>query len=62
MYHVFFVLGVVCFDELVVNFRNENLDQFCGTRTFIDIGVYMRFNEGVGSRATSVYLMLEGYF
>ena len=29
--------------NLVVNFRNENLDQFCGTRTFIDISVYMRF-------------------
>ena len=39
--------------DLVVNLRNEDLHWFCGKRTFIDGGVYMRFNGGVCSRVTS---------
>ena len=35
--------------ELAVNLRNEDLHCFSGKRTFIDGGVYMRFNGGVGS-------------
>ena len=36
--------------ELDVNLRNEDLHWFSGKRTFIDGGVYMRFNGSVGSR------------
>ena len=43
--------------ELDVNLRNEDLHWFSGKRTFIDGGVYMRFNGGVGSRVTSSVFM-----
>ena len=36
----------------------EDLHWFCGKLTFIDGGVYMHFNGGVGSRVTSSLLML----
>ena len=39
--------------NLVVNLRNEDLHWFCGKRTFIDGGVYMRFSGGC---------RLKGYF
>ena len=39
--------------ELAVNLRNEDLHWFSGKRTFINGGVYMRFNRGVGSRVIS---------
>ena len=31
---------------VVVDFLNEHLHWFCGKRTLIDGGVYMRLNEG----------------
>ena len=43
--------------ELPVNLQNEDLHWFSGKRTFIDGGVYMRFNEGVSSRVTSSVFM-----
>ena len=43
--------------ELAANVRNENLHWFSGKRTFIDGGVYMRFNGGVGSRVTCSVFM-----
>ena len=43
--------------ELVVNLQNEDLHWFTGKRTFIDGGVYMRFNGGVGSRIISSVFM-----
>ena len=43
--------------ELDVNLRNEDLHWFSGKRTFIDGGVYMRFNGGVGSRVISSEFM-----
>ena len=33
-----------------MNLRNEDLHWFIGKTSFIDGGVYMRFNGGVGSR------------
>ena len=36
--------------ELDVILRNEDLLWFSGKRTFIDGGLYMRFNGSVGSR------------
>ena len=36
--------------ELAVNLRNEDLHWFSEKRNFIDGGVHMRFNGGVGSR------------
>ena len=36
--------------DLVVNLWNEDLHWFCGKKTFIDGGVYVRFSGGVGSR------------
>ena len=36
--------------ELAVNLWNKDLYWFSGKRTFIDGGVYIRFNGGVGSR------------
>ena len=39
--------------ELFLNLRNEDLLWFGGKTTFIDCGVYMRFNGGVGSRDIS---------
>lgn len=40
-----------------VYFPNEDLHWFCGKRTFIDSGVYMRLNAGEDSRfAPSVLL------
>ena len=39
--------------ELTVNLQNEDLHWLSGKRTFIDGGVYMRLNGGVGSRVTS---------
>ena len=47
------VLGVYVLMDVVVNLRNKYLHWFCGKRTFIDGGVYMRFNGGVGLRITS---------
>ena len=35
--------------ELAVNLQNEDLHWFSAKSTFIDSGVYMRFNGGVGS-------------
>ena len=43
--------------DLVMNLRNEDLHWFCGKRTFIDGGVYMRFSAGVGSRVISSVFM-----
>ena len=43
--------------DLVMNLRNEDLHWFCGKRTFIDSGVYMRFSAGVGSRVISSVFM-----
>ena len=43
--------------DLVVNLRNEHLHWFCGKRTFIDVGAYMRFNQEVDSRVTSSVFM-----
>ena len=43
--------------ELDVNLRNEDLHWFSGKRTFIDGGVYMRFNGSVGSRVISSEFM-----
>ena len=43
--------------DLVVDFRNEDLPWFCGKRSFIDGGVYMRFNGGVDSKVTSSLLV-----
>ena len=48
--------------ELAVNLRNEDLHQFRGKRTFIDGGLYMRFNEGVGSRVISSVCMWSCIF
>ena len=48
---------VYVFMELVVNLRNEDLHWFSGKRTFIDCGVCMRFNGGVGSRVISSVFM-----
>ena len=46
--------------ELAANFRNEDLHWFSGKRTFINGGVYMHFNGGVGSRVTfSVFMWLR---
>ena len=42
--------------ELAVNLRNEDLHWFSGKRTFLDGGVYMRFNGDVGSRVISVFM------
>ena len=39
--------------DLVVNLPNEDLYWFCGKKTFIDGGVYVRCSMGVGSRVTS---------
>ena len=36
--------------ELVVNLPNKDLNWSSGKRTFIDVGVYMHFRGGVGSR------------
>ena len=41
---------------LAVNLQNQDLHRFSGRGTFID-GVYMRFNEGVGSRVLSSAIM-----
>ena len=38
--------------DLVANLGNKDLHWFCGKRTFIDGGVYMRFNGGVRSKVT----------
>ena len=43
--------------ELDVNLRNEDLHWFSGKRTFIDGGVYIRFNRSVGSRVISSEFM-----
>ena len=43
--------------ELAVNLQNEDLHRFSGKRTFVDGGVYMRFNGSVGSRFISSVLM-----
>ena len=55
------IMFLLCWEVYVlwiffVNFRNEILHWFCGKRTFIDGGVYMRFNGGAGSRITSPLL------
>ena len=42
---------------VAVNFLNEDLHQFCGKKTLIDGGVYMRLNEGVGSKVDYSLLM-----
>ena len=39
--------------DLVVNLWNEDLHWFCGKKTFIDGGVYVRFSEGKGGRVGS---------
>ena len=39
--------------ELAVNLRDEDQHWFSGKRTFIDSGVYIRFNGGVSSSVTS---------
>ena len=38
---------------VAVNFLNEDLHWFCGKRTLIDGGEYMRLNEGVSSKVAS---------
>ena len=43
--------------ELAVNLRNEDLHWLSGKRTFIECGMYMRFNGGVGSRVSSSVFM-----
>ena len=43
--------------ELAVNLRNEDLHRFSGMRTFVDGGVYTRFNGSVCSRFISSVLM-----
>ena len=43
--------------ELAVNLRNEDLHRFSGKRTFVDGGVYIRFNGSVCSRFISSVLM-----
>ena len=42
---------------LAVDLRNKDLHWFSGKRTFIDGGVYMLFNGGVGSRVISSEFM-----
>lgn len=39
--------------DLVVNLRSGDLHWFCGKRTFIGGGLYIRFNRSVDSRVTS---------
>ena len=49
---------------VAVNFLNEDLNWFCGMRTLIDSGVYMRLNGGVGSKVTSslpMWFCILGY-
>ena len=43
--------------ELDVDLRNEDLHWFSRRRTFIDGGIYMRFNRDIGSRVISSELM-----
>ena len=57
MYYVFVVWEVYVLMELAVNFRNEDLHWFSGKRAFIDDGVYVRFNRGVGFRVASSVIM-----
>ena len=57
VYYVFVVWEVYVLMELAVNFRNEDLHWFSRKRTFIDGGVYMRFNRGVGFRVASSVIM-----
>ena len=42
-----------------MNFRNKDLDWFSGKRTFIDGGVYMRFN---GVKAQALLLLFSCAF
>ena len=42
---------------VAVNFLNEYLQWFCGKRTLIDGGVYMRLNGGVGSKVAFSFPM-----
>ena len=44
--------------DFVENLQNENLHWFCGNRTFIDGGVYVRCSVGIGSRVTSTLFRL----
>ena len=50
-------LEVYTLMELAVNLRNEDLHWFSAKRTFIDGGVCMRSNGGVGSRVISSEFM-----
>ena len=59
LYWKVYVLMVVA-----VNFLNEVLYCFCGMRTLIDSGVYMRLNGGIGSKVASslpVWFCILGY-
>ena len=40
--------------DFVVSLRNENLHWFCGKRTFIGGGLYIRFNRSVDSRVNPI--------
>ena len=44
--------------DFVENLQNENLHWFCGNRTFIDGGVYVRCSVGISSRVTSTLFRL----
>ena len=48
--------------ELVLNLQNEDLDWFSVKRTFIDGGVYMQFNGGLGLVVTSSVMVLFRIF
>ena len=43
--------------ELAVSLPNEDFHCFSGKRTFIDGGVYLHFNEGVGSTVIPLEFM-----
>ena len=43
--------------DLVVNLQDEDLHWFCGKGTFIDGGLCMHFNGGVGLSITSSVLV-----
>ena len=57
MYYILLYWEVYALTELAANLRNEDLHWFSGKRAFIDGGVYMRFNGGVGFRVTSSVFM-----
>ena len=48
MYYVLVVLAGACFDKISSEFVVEDFHWFSGKRTFIDGGVFMRFNGVLG--------------